>query len=177
MLSKRNFERIPLNDVQAGLETSKNRGLQHINDARTLLMRDRIHGSALMTIFSLEELGRMLILKDRYQKSITKGIGYIEIKKIGAPRQRDAFYDHKKKQDRAKKILPPGTLKIHQAAFEAGTFTNCFDIYDTFLNKDLRDAVNYVNYCNGKWQDLPFIDVDKLKNCINEIEKAIQAQV
>ncbi|MCK4815150.1 AbiV family abortive infection protein [bacterium] len=148
-------------------------GLRHLDDAKMLIKKRRIDGATILAVFGLEELGRIIILKDKYKKAIAKGVNYIEIKDRKQPGRKDPFYDHIKKQRKATQILPPGSLRLHEGGFGEG-FGKGFDI-DIYLNQELREVSSYLDFCH-MWQTSRPIDVDSLKNCINEIEKAIKAQ-
>ena len=164
---------ISLEKVTQGIGLSASLGLRHLEDAKMLIQNGRIEGATILAVFGLEELGRIIILKDKYKKASLKGDSYIEIKDRRQGGKKDAFYDHRKKQKKATQILPPDTLRLHEGCFRGG-FGKGFDI-DIYLDQDLREVSSYLDYCY-MWQTPRPIEVDKLNNCISEIEKAIKIQ-
>jgi AbiV family abortive infection protein len=164
---------IPLEEVPQGIDLSVSLGLRHLDDAKMLIKSERVEGATILAVFGLEELGRIIILKDKYKKASAKGDIYIEIKDRKQDGKKDAFYDHIEKQKIAKDTLPPNSLELHKGCF-GEDFGKGFDI-DIYLDQGLREITSYLDFCY-KWQTPNPIDVDKLKNCINEIEKAIKVQ-
>jgi len=160
-------KRIPLEEVPKGVKMSKDKARQHLNDARILIENGSIEGAALLTIHAQEELGRIIILNKRYEKARACGQSFIEIRNRG----KDEFYSHQRKQEMAKTIIPLESLRIHKGSFGVG-FGKGFDI-DTWISQDLREAVVYIDYCD-RWQSPPQIDSEKLRNCIEHIEKQLK---
>lgn len=162
---------IPLNEVHIGLDLSSKLGLRHLSNASLLIQNGEIEGAAILAIFGLEELGRILILKERYQRAINQGSNYIEIKSRKQKGRTDAFYDHKKKQKKAKSVLPDNSLLLHQGDFGEG-FGKDFDA-SIFLDQELREAYSYLDYCIS-WQTPRPIDISRLNDLITKIESTIQ---
>lgn len=169
------IKRVPLDQVQKGIKLSKDRGTRHLNDARILIKSGKIEGAAILATFGLEELGRIIILKDRYQKAQKMGKKFIEIKDRKQRRKKDAFYNHRMKQKIALNVLPHDTCRTHKGDFKLGDFKWKDFFTDIWLDQDLREIVTYIDY-EDDWIIPPPIDIEKLKNCINEIEKEIQTR-
>lgn len=168
-------KQIPLGEVQEGVDLSKCRGLRHLNDARALIKNGKLEGAAILATFGLEELGRIIILKCRYKKAKKMGKRFIEINDRRQRGKKDAFYDHTNKQKKALNALTHDPCRIQKGDYKLRDFKWKDYLIDIWLDQGLREIVTYIDYEDG-WIIPPPIDIEKLKNCINEIEKALHAR-
>ena len=122
-------------------------------------------------IYGLEELGRLLILKDRIVKAEEKELDYIKLR----GRREDVFYHHAAKQELALMNLPENAEILHIGDFGEG-FGRGFDT-DVKISQELREDLNFVDYIDGYWTNpVRIIDKSKLSSCIKIIEESINKE-
>ena len=62
------FVEIPRNKFQNGIESVKNNISNFLDSAEILIRQDKLDHANILTEFSIEELGKILMLKDEYEK-------------------------------------------------------------------------------------------------------------
>jgi hypothetical protein len=86
------------------------------------------------------------------------------------------FYDHRHKQELARKLIPQDALILVPAYFDLQYFdTECFQTEDVEVSPTLRLDCVFVNWKDGKWVHGSDIETDRIKKFTQAILDALNS--
>jgi AbiV family abortive infection protein len=135
---------VPRADMPEGIELCKKNALDFLKDARVLIGEKRIGHAYISVQFAIEELGKILIFKDKLAIDMSDPL--IITKK-------EAFSSHQTKTDRAWRFLDSKFKKIFdEGVFEKECVEKGVAVEDTFAEYETRLDCAFVDYYASRWQ-------------------------
>ncbi|MEJ2271447.1 MAG: AbiV family abortive infection protein [Candidatus Bathyarchaeota archaeon] len=165
---KNNYYEIPKSEFEDGIKKIKKNILNFLDSAEILLNSNKKDHASILTEFAIEELGKILMLKDEYDNLSNS----IKIPK-------SVFRTHKGKSERAWQFLNQSYRMISNGGFERSDdgsigFERGFEQV-TFASHNTRLECAFVDFENSKrWYVGRNIDSTKLKEQIKHIQEKIQ---
>ena len=160
------FVEIPKNKFQDGIDMLKININNFLDSAEIQIIHDKLNQANILTEFSIEELGKILMLKDEYEKQKSDPVKL----------PRHILKSHKGKSERAWQYLDQQFKMISQGGFERnekGTigFERGFEQV-TFSSHTTRLECAFVDFESSKnWFIGRNIDKEKLKNQVEHIRE------
>lgn len=157
--------KIPRSKFQEGIELCKKNILNFLQSARGIINEGRLNHAYVNVQFAVEELGKIIMLKEALRKSTHDPILVNE----------EVFTNHKGKSEKAWTFLDPKFKTIYKGGFSEENFafigfeTNTKARHETRLNCAFVDFDE--SSCN--WHVGRDIDESLLINMINHIESKI----
>lgn len=162
-MKKANDDRIiPRAEIPKGIDFCKQNVLDFLKDARVIIAENRLSHAYVSVQFALEELGKILIFRDKMNSEKNDPL---VIKK------NEAFGNHTNKTERAWKFLDPNFRKIFdEGVWADGIWAKGVWKENTYAEYQTRLDCAFVDYYALRWQIGRDIKKGLLENLINHIE-------
>jgi AbiV family abortive infection protein len=165
-MKKANDDRIiHRSEMPKGIDLCKQNVLDFLKDARIIINENRLSHAYISVQYSIEELGKILIFRDKIASSNSDPL---------VVKKDEAFGNHPNKTNRAWKFLDPKFKKIFDEGvwgdniWEKGIWKeNTYAEYQTILD------CAFVDYYAKRWQLGRDIKKDLLLDLINHIEEKL----
>jgi AbiV family abortive infection protein len=159
---------IPREKIPEGIKRSVKEIERYLSDAKLLIENKSLRHALIMVQFAIEELGRVNILKKRFEEAESKDIVEVEDILFGGRGS------HKYKEDEAWRLLDSELRTIHEGDFNRRDFSRDFDV-DEVLNHSTRLEITFVAWDESTkdWKILPTIDAENVQELIRAIERKL----
>ena len=157
------IKRIPISHVQKGIEYCIVNALAYLDDARMILSKRRSGHAYVSVQLAIEELGKIILLKERRDKA-SKKIDEWEV----SIKVKEEWKNHKYKAQKAWNMLDPNIKVIH-------THIPRLEKDDTLASHLTRLECAYVDFHekSQSWRLGPVIDKQKLEMLIENVERVL----
>lgn len=165
---------IPADIVEAGISRCLNRVRDHLHDARVLTeptttTQGTFQNAATFVILAVEETDKAIVLRERSEKQV--GEKFVKVDSA-------LFKSHPYKLSEAFKILGPQYARLHKAAFDPKTFSSDYDIFDTNISSDAREALMYIDFDekSNEWSHTPTVDPERLRKLMKITVEVMESE-
>ena len=156
---------IPRVEMPKGIELCKKNVLDFLNDAKIIVGENRIGHAYISVQFALEELGKILIFRDKMENDRSDPLVITK---------KEAFSNHAAKTDRAWKFLDPKFRVIFdEGVWEKGIWARGLWVEDTYAEYQTRLDCAFVDYYAQRWQLGVDIKQELLMDLINHVESML----
>ena len=155
------FRRIPLSEVIRGMNYCKVNALNYLKDARLILLEKRIEHAYISVQIAIEELGKMILLKEYAEKARKNGADKLLIN------IRDEWKNHDYKTNKAFQIIDQKLRILHKKTR--------LDKADTVVSNTTRLECGFAEFIedSGIWWLGSVIDRPDLEALINNVEEIL----
>ena len=163
-------KRIPISLVQKVMEACRINALAYLDDARMILSKGRFGHAYVSVQIAIEELGKLVLLKERRDEAWKTGKWEVSIK------VKEEWKNHRYKAQKAWTMLNPDLKHLHVGALNAKVFDRkAFDV-STEASHITRLEYAYVEFDeeSQSWYLGPVIDKSRLEALIQNVEKALK---
>jgi len=157
------YREIPRNKMNEGIKACERNVLDFLQDAKLVIEKGRLNHAYVSVQFAIEELGKLVILKDAFNTSKSDNILVEET----------VFKSHKGKSDKAWTVLDPTLRKIYDGVFNDDVFNHDIFETDTKAEYETRLDCAFVDFRAGSWHIGRNINRDLLIGLVNHIEEKL----